>query len=61
MADKFAKMMALANGPSATQPIPEVPKLPTFLKDRFPDKAGEIDAYNEQWVDFMKKTGTIAQ
>lgn len=60
MSTKFEKIARLANAPEQQAPIPEVPKLPEFFKQRFPDHAEELEAYNQQWIEFLKKTGTIA-
>lgn len=54
------KISRLTSGPAPTPAIPEVPKLPDFFKQRFPDKISEIDGYNEAWVQFFKKSGVIA-
>lgn len=57
---KQQKLQRLADAPAAVPPIPEWPKLPDFIRERNPDKAEEIEAYNNRCVEFFKKTGTIA-
>lgn len=57
-AEQAAKINRLARAPVGTPPVPEIPKLPKFLRERHPDKIAEIEAYDDAWEKFFKRPGS---
>lgn len=54
MASKFERLVRISQD-VVQRPVPQIPKLPEFLKQKFPDHADEIEKYNAAWEAFFKR------